>query len=440
MSTFYGNPQGGNFLPSSTPLAGGTAIRPIGWNRQSPEVAPNSPLLLPGDGRYNVGITLSSSIGRPTSDYSATNSAVLSIAQTGGKSGGAALQVSRSSAGTSTLSILHSQEATMCRNGRVGIWIYVPDYTKLTSFIPKVSLGDSTFTNGYFQTYNFADADKQFNGWHFVAFSGAEWTGVYGAPNWATQAVSTVWVDIVTNAATSVIVDSWMVGWASKARIMIMDDDCYVSWATLGLPVLDAYGLRGVTSVIAENIGRNASWMTMQQLEASYLRGHEVSPHGAASLATLANEAAREADVQSNKDFLVRRGLINGTDFYVYPNGVYQLSAGDQQILNILKRNGFRAARSTSTPRYTKHAAGLGDNRWLLPVIGMDASTSAATIKSRIDTGVANGDLMILMLHTIVQANPSGIDVAVDSLDEVCKYISELCAQGKLTNITPSQL
>ena len=417
-ATYVGAPPRVDFRPDAGDVVGGGALR-----------------------TPNPGTVFSKVQGKVLADYEVTGGATVAIDTAVTRDGNPTLRVTRATAGTSTVRILHTKEPVLDRNGRVGVWVFVEDYTKLTSFIPKIALADDTFGTGYFQTYNFADADKQFNGWHFVSFSGAEWTGTWGAPNWATQPVFQIWFDIITSGANCTVrFDQWQIGWAGVPQILIIDDDGYAGWFTRGLPVLNAYGLKSAASIIGEIIGTNATWATEQQLARAYAQGHELVPHGAQALTSLANEAAREADIRKNKDWLTSRGYTKGSDFYVYPNGVYQTSAGNQEIINILKRNGFKAARGTTSPRYAKPAVGYADNRWLLPIVGMDTATSASTIKQRIDLGVENGDLMILMLHDIVKAGGTGIDVTVDKLDEVCKYIAELVGQGKLSNVTPSQV
>lgn len=460
MTIKAGKTEGGDALLYGTPDNPNQGSRPIGWNLLEPKNIPalvevsseGSPLQLVtplgrriggtvGARQSNPG-TVFSKVGRQVlADYELTAGATGAIDATVTRDGSPTLRMTRATAGTSTVRILHAKTPVLDRNGRVGVWVYVPDYTRLTSFIPKIALADDTFGTGYFQTYSFGDADKQYNGWHFVSFSGADWTGTWGTPNWATQPVFQIWFDVVTSAAnTTVYFDQWQIGWTGVPQIMITDDDGYESWFTRGLPVLNAYGLKSAASVIGSLIGTNATWATEQMLADAYDQGHEMVPHGAQALNLLASEAARESDILANRSYLTSRGYTKGADFYVYPNGVYQLSAGNQEIINILKRNGFKAARGTTSPRYTKPAVGYADNRWLLPIIGMDTATSAATIKQRIDLGVANGDLMILMLHDIVPSGGSGIDVTVDKLDEVCKHIAELIGQGKLLNVTPSQI
>lgn len=449
---------GGLYAATAGNAQGGP--RPVGWNLMEPQAIPvlaevtdeglpTGVLRLPTGEvvstrpkRVASQGTILSKVGqRSMTDYEVTNGGVAAISTTVTRDGSPTLSVTRATAGTSNVRISHAIEPVLDRNGRVGIWVYVPDYTKLTGIIPQVSLKDDTFGTGYFQTYNFSDTDKQYNGWHFVSFSGAEWTGAWGTPNWASDPLYLLWCDVITSAANATVYfDQWQIGWNTLPQILITDDDGYANWFTRGLPILDSYGLKSAASIIAGLIDSNSTWASSAQLAAAYANGHEFTVHGAAALSTLGSAAAIEADILLNRNFLTTRGYTKGADFYVYPNGVYQLSAGDPTIRAILQKLGFKAARGTSSPRYAKPGAGFADNRWTLPIIGMDTATSAADVKTRINAGVANGDLMILMLHDIVRSGGTTADVTMDKLDEVCKHIAELIGQGKLENVTPSQL
>ncbi len=60
------------------------------------------------------------------------------------------------------------------RNRKMGIWVYVPDYTQWSSFL--IYVGSANFVAFSNFTYNFASADKQYNGWHFIDTQPDAWT------------------------------------------------------------------------------------------------------------------------------------------------------------------------------------------------------------------------------------------------------------------------
>lgn len=318
------------------------------------------------------------------------------------------VNVNRGSATNTDINTLHAVTPSVVSTGRIGVWVYISNYTLLTNIVLKISHGDATFTNGAFQAYTFADADKQYNGWHFVAFDLAEFTGAYGTPNWAAT-VSFIRVTITQNSATAttVYIDSIVHSWDAKGKVIITNDDGWASWFTSGIPVLDARNLKSTASIIAAHVDLNPSWVTSAQLAAAYNSGHDLCVHGATAMSGLADTQARINDVKSNKDFLDNAGYSRGTDVYVWPNGVYQLSAGDQECINVLKAQGFVCARGTTSVRYYRHSVGQADNRWLIPIIGVDHLTTPATIAGYLDIAATRGVTCVLMYHEIVASGAS---------------------------------
>jgi hypothetical protein len=280
------------------------------------------------------------------------------------------------------VNILHATTAVRDTKGRVGVWVYVPDVTKMSACVLKVSLTDATFGEGAFQTYSFSDGDKNFNGWHFIGYTAAQFGGSYGTPDFVNHDVATIRLSFSALAATSVYVDDYRIGWSQVARLVISDDDGYASWFNHGLPVLESFGLKASMGIIGSLVGLNSSWVTEAQLADAYSKGHDLVTHGNSAMSSLPSNAARLADIKSNRDFLQTRGFTRALGMYIWPNGVYQLSAGDQTLIDMLKSEGFVCARGTTTLKTHKTAVGKSDGRWLLPVIGADSSYTVTQLKS----------------------------------------------------------
>lgn len=395
------------------------------------------PVMRPNDSTGYAGVTWSDPAGRVVGDYQVVGAGSSIAIETLGAAG-TTLRVTTTTTSEIAVNVLHAVEPAIDAAGRVGVWAFIADYTKLAGITLKISYGDGSFTNGKFQTYNFSDTDKQYNGWHFVGLNASEMAGTWGAPDPATMAVSTVRLG-VTGAAgtgagnpTTIYLGKWVVGWKSIARLVLTSDDGYASWFKYGIPVLDALGVRCATSIIGGLIDSDPAWATTAQLQAAYANGHTFYVHGATAMTDLTDDSSRRADIALNRDWLKSRGFTRDVDTYVWPNGVYQTAAGDQSCIQILKDLGFKCARGTTSPRYLKHAVGVQEQRWVVPIIGADASVSVATLKSRIDAAVAQGDTAVIMWHAITLATATGIDYAQQAIYDVVKYAKELRAQGKL--------
>lgn len=359
------------------------------------------------------------------------------------------VNINRGSATATDVNILHAITPMLVKSGRVGLWVYVEDYTKLASITPKISLNGTAYAEGFFQSYTFADADKAYNGWHFIGFDanatggiGADYTGVYTTGNWATQTLQNVKITINQNSADpcNIYIGKWLADWNRKAKLMIIADDGYASWFSRAVPLLNSLNLKSAASIIAAQIGLNSTWATLSQIRNSYDKGHDLVTHGATALSSLADAAAIRADISLNRDFLKNNGFTRSLDYYVYPNGVYQLSAGDATIKNILISEGFKAARGTTNPRQYRTPDRPADAKWLMPVLGVSGATAPSAITGYIDKLITYGGVGSLMYHDIVLSGGTTATTRnlSDFKDEMV-YLAQKQDAGLIDVITPSE-
>lgn len=394
------------------------------------------------------GVTWSDPSGRVVGDYQVVGDGSTAVMDSeivrDGVTSTLKVTLNRGSATSTDLNVLHSTTPVLVPSGRVGVWVYIPDYTRVSSIIPKVSFGDTSYANGKYQTYNISvDLDKQFNGWHFVAFDLAEYGGTWGAVDAATTTINAVKLTINQASAVpaSINIGKWIVGWNTKARIMITADDGYASWFRRAVPILDSLNLRSTASIIAAQIDSGATWATSAELGASYDNGHDLCAHGAASLGSLGTYGAIYAAVKANMDFLASNGWTRALKYYVYPNGVYQLSAGDQTIINALKALGVVMARGTVNPRHMKTPEGLSDGRWNQPILGVGGAVTTATITGYIDNLISYGGLGCLMYHDIANSGASsGTLTSIADFYTVMRYIADKVSAGLLVDVTASEV
>lgn len=442
--TMFSEVPGATYL-TATLSSGGVAIlgpdgKPISRMATS-QIHRNS-------GQRFGGVTWSDPSGRVVGDYQVIGAGSTAVMDSAivrdGVTSTLKVTLNRGSAGATDLNILHSTSPVLVPSGRAGVWIYIPNYTLVSSIVLKVSFGDATYANGKYQTYNIAgDLDKQFSGWHFVAFDLAEYGGTWGTVDATTTTINAVKLTVTQAGATpaEINIGKWTVGWNTKARIMITSDDGYASWFRRAVPILDSLNLRSTASIIASQIDSNATWATSAELGASYDNGHDLCAHGSASLASLGTYDAVYADVKANMDFLFGKGWTRALSYYVYPNGVYQMSAGDQTIINALKALGVRMARGTVNPRHIKAPDGMSDARWNQPILGVGGTVATATLTGYIDSLIAYGGLGCLMYHDITNSGASsGTLTNVADFYTVMRYIADKVAAGLLVDVTASEV
>ncbi len=319
--------------------------------------------------------------------------------------------------------------------GRFGWWVYVTDYTLLSTITLAVY---STYnTDFYFQSYSFGDADKQFNGWHWVSLARDQFGGTTGAPDWDAKPFTTVELRFNQAGATQVVcyIDACFAAFKARPKLILWADDGYESWHDLGLPEVESRGLRATHGIIASLIDE-ATYMTSAELDAIYQRGHDLVVHGATALDAVGDIGA---DLDENQEFLISNGWTRGAFHYVYPNGVYQLSAGDTTIADALRARGFLTARGTASPRNYNTAYGLGDAGYLLPIIGGQAADAPATLLTRVGQAITRGDNCGVMFHRIVASGASGIEYNTPDLATFLDGVVELVEAGSIDVVTASQ-
>lgn len=319
------------------------------------------------------------------------------------------------------------------RNRKMGIWVYVPDYTQWSNFLLYVgSSGFAAFSNW---TYSFAAADKQYNGWHFIDTQPDNWTG--GTPTDFTIAQQDFKIRCTPQASTVAVcyLDSIEVGQWNRPKLLLTYDDGYsASWTdAFGIQYANGLGLKANLAITAAQIDANATWLSSAQLAAAYAAGNDLvthGEHGASGVATNGANAVLDG-ILFNRNFLETRGYTRGSRFYVYPNGFYQLSAGDQWILNQLKIAGMLAARGTVTPVTMQPKVG-SQNLYQLPIIGMQAADAPATVIASIDLLIRRGQTSFLMFHEIVAAGAATTQVNSADHKTVMDAIALRVRQGLL--------
>lgn len=343
------------------------------------------------------------------------------------------------------------------RGMEVSVPVFIPDYTKVQSI--TVAFSSDAFASK--QLY--CQYTPEFSGLHFVGLNDRFIQGVAGGQLY--QAVGGEVSDGTTfthcrlqltmnTGSTFVYFGKPVIGARKRARIMLTVDDGE-SWIMQKLDSTRPYsvfqycqatGIKMTHFLIYSLIG-TAGYHTVQDVQRILDAGHQICPHGATSLAGLANDAARRADVQANINGLKSLGVPESMllDCYAYPNGVFEVSAGDTTIMQILRDFGFRTARTASRRAFVPIDAGV-HRQYHLPIlghytdIGGGGETEAETLQLLEDL-CASGGLGIEVFHKFSLATPTDVLQTKYSsmllfLDRIRSYINA----GSMVSITPSDL
>lgn len=343
------------------------------------------------------------------------------------------------------------------RGMEVVVPVFIADHTKVQNVTVSFS------SDGYAAKQLYCQYTPEFSGLHFVGLNDRLVQSVAGGQVY--QAIGGEVSDGTTfthvrlqltlkTGSTHAYFGKPVIGARKRARIMLTVDD----GESLILQKLDstrpysvlqycqATGIKMTHFLIASMIG-TAGYVTAQDVQRILDAGHQICPHGAASLASLADDAARRADIQANIDGLKALGVPEAMllDCYAYPNGVFEVSAGDTSIMQMLRDFGFKTARTASRRAYIPIDAGV-HRQYHLPIlghytdIGGGGETEAETLQSLEDL-CASGGLGVETFHKFSVGNPTDtLQTKFSTMLAILDRIRAYKNAGAMIDVTPSDL
>lgn len=292
---------------------------------------------------------------------------------------------------------------------------------------------ESGYTNHYYTTLALNKYGIQALG-KGVGSVVSDWMVGGGSPTPSTITRSRC--NIIAPAAEAAVVTFHLMSAAAWTPpvIQIIHDDGGVEGYTELLPLLNEYGFKAGFSIIGSLID-TTNHMTTAHLDQLYAEGHDLIPHGATNLSTLALAAAL-ADIDSNADYLLGRGYTRGSNIYVYPNGVEYHSATDKtSLINHLIgrgiKHGYLASGNTSLPIKQM-------NKYLVSRYAVNAAVNTTTLLNHIDKAWECGYGMTLMLHQIVASGASGDQANRADVNTIFAGLAARVKEGKCIVLPPS--
>lgn len=335
------------------------------------------------------------------------------------------------------------------KDGKLCVWVYVPDYSTIdTSNGIQIALMDAGLTKTLYAHYI-----PQYSGWHCIniydtmagTYSGGM---IYGATGGATVSdlFSTMRVRVYPkNSNTAVVdVDSWHFGPRNRPKLLItVDDGDDDFWTNIGGVVpydyLNNAGLKHTSYIIGSLIG-TAGYLTEANLLSMYNAGHDLATHGELNLTSLANDAARRADVASNKNWLLARGFARAADHYAYPNGAYEMYAGDDSIFQIMRDMGMKTARAVDRRTLNDCSTGVANHLCYQALGHSHPAETGGLLLTRLDDLAKVGGVMFNCFHQWSNGTPSSsVQCAIADWTAYIDKAALMQKRGQIDVVTISQ-
>jgi len=333
---------------------------------------------------------------------------------------------------------------------------YLPDTIPASGSITVYLSSDAvlnTLTNRIQGVFSLGGVAKP--GWNTFTLLKSEFT-TSGSPDLTSIKQVRLRVDQSSGAAYDVSFSELLFGYKHRPTITLMADDGYTEqYAKAGLTAtpdgmdggfysyLKYKGLPGSIAVIGSQVGYAGGhgFLSEANLYEMYGNGFDLVTHGEENLVTYyANDAARFANIELNRNYLKNRGMTRGADCYVYPEGQYSLS-----IASYLRSAGFLGARTLFGPTLLSgvtHCFGpYCNNKFAIHSCTMGNQTFA-TIKPIIDRAIAMGHSLVLYIHWLTTGAPGG-DTMITQYSEftqVVDYVAGLRDQDVADVVSFSRL
>ena len=203
-----------------------------------------------------------------------------------------------------------------------------------------------------------------------------------------------------------------------RAKLMIGFDDGGISTYSSAFPILNGNNQSGISFVITSYVG-SPGIMNLTNLKILQGAGWDISSHTVDHVdLTQTNDSIQTYELNNSYDWLVNNGFQKTAGFIAYPYGTFN----DAVLAKVEKRYLF--GRSVVPQSVQQHFS--PDNnaiRYIQRTIDVINTTSVQSIEDNINDTINSRLLSILVLHDIVDSNPSTYDYLSKDLQNVSNYI-----------------
>ena len=314
---------------------------------------------------------------------------------------------------------------------RVDFWFYIPDYTKITNITLYLSVAAD-----YLNYYTLTVTPLTRNGWQVFSVADTEWLVGAGAPTFDTITKIKFRAVPATGKTVDIYWDRAVYSPNGTPQVCLMWDDGSATDYTHVFSLAAKYGLSCTFSIIADLIG-TANFCTWAQLKQMRDAGHDIVIHGQYGLSSLADINAAIADIEHNRDAIVAQGFAYASDIYVYPQGIYQMAAGDDSITDYMDSANWRCAFLAGSRSSVQQD--IQSQKYLIERAKIQYDTVADTWLAALDLAIAARRSYVSVSHEVVASGATTTQTNFAVIDAIMGGISTRQDAGAVVSVTASQ-
>ncbi|AFM28093.1 polysaccharide deacetylase family protein [Desulfomonile tiedjei] len=199
-----------------------------------------------------------------------------------------------------------------------------------------------------------------------------------------------------------------------NGRVTFTFDDGYLNNYINAFPIMEEYGVEGVSLVVTGDIGQNAEAMTWSQLQEMQAAGWEIGSHSMTHpMLTELTDSQLVYELSESKNLLVQHGLT-GTSF-AYPYGDF-----DPRVVEYVMDyyEGCREAWGNNGINETP------GNPYAIYNRSVDNTTTPQEVIQWINDAVANNYWLVISFHHIVTGTPGPYQYNVNNFETIVSYVA----------------
>ncbi len=276
------------------------------------------------------------------------------------------------------------------------LWFYLTDITK-SDYI-QILMSSTTNFSKYFWKRYYTIGGCILNGWNRVGIYKSDF-GNSDGDSWDNTMVRIRFqIKPVAGENLSIYFDKFDFGQEGQPKVIMTFDDDFVSQIDKAYPIMSSNGQAGVAFTYVNAVGVDGK-MTLADLQTLQSAGWDISNHGEAHLHLAdVSQEAMETDIDDGYDWLMANGFGNTAKFFAYPYGLH-----NNNVITKLKERHVLARGGLYAGHFD--IFNFNDLQYRLGCVAVENDVAVATIQSKIDETIQSGNLLILMLHDIVDEN-----------------------------------
>ena len=203
-------------------------------------------------------------------------------------------------------------------------------------------------------------------------------------------------------------------GVTDNTSVILSFDDGLDSMYDTVEPILRAKGYKGTFYITPAWLDGASQFMTTEQVQELYSKGHDIGNHGYNHLSALGQTSeAIEGDIQDFIDWADTNNIPRAKLHYAYPDGVINANAN-----TAVANKGILTGRSI----IAGYNSGQGNSKYLYTILVMQ-TTTLQDLKDAYNKAKSLGCSVQYTIHNVIETPTQSVDVSISIFQDFINWL-----------------